>query len=122
MCRWLAYTGSPILFTQVLDTRSTRSSTKACTPGSGPRRPTAADSASAGMTPRPSAGVFRSIEPTWNDQNLRELAGHCGQGNSNTDRAVGQIRIGRIQTPERWPRHRNGPGLHPRRSSDRRCP
>ncbi|HEX6858098.1 MAG TPA: class II glutamine amidotransferase, partial [Streptosporangiaceae bacterium] len=25
---------------------------------------------------RPVPGVFRSIEPAWNDQNLRELAGH----------------------------------------------
>ena len=33
-------------------------------------------SASAGMTPAPVPGVFRSIEPAWNDQNLRELAGH----------------------------------------------
>ena len=24
----------------------------------------------------PAPGVFRSIEPAWNDQNLRELAGH----------------------------------------------
>jgi predicted glutamine amidotransferase len=28
------------------------------------------------MTPRPSPGVFRSIEPAWNDANLRELAEH----------------------------------------------
>ena len=27
------------------------------------------------MTPRPSPGIFRSIEPAWNDQNLRALAG-----------------------------------------------
>ncbi len=26
----------------------------------------------------PAAGVFRSIEPAWNDQNLRELSGHNG--------------------------------------------
>jgi hypothetical protein len=44
-------------------------------PGPFADRPTATDSASAGMTPRRSQGVFRSIEPAWNDQNLRELAG-----------------------------------------------
>jgi hypothetical protein len=27
------------------------------------------------MTPAPAPGVFRSIEPAWNDANLRELAG-----------------------------------------------
>jgi glutamine amidotransferase len=28
----------------------------------------------------PEPGVFRSIEPAWNDQNLRELAGHISSG------------------------------------------
>jgi len=28
----------------------------------------------------PTPGIFRSIEPAWNDQNLRELAGHIASG------------------------------------------
>ena len=76
MCRWLAYTGSPVLLTQVLYTpvhslidQSLHSRLGAET--------TNGDGFGVGWydtTPAP--GVFRSIEPAWNDQNLRELAGH----------------------------------------------
>jgi predicted glutamine amidotransferase len=51
MCRWLAYSGSPIVMKEVLDGGTTRSLTKACTRGSGPRPPTATGSASAGTAP-----------------------------------------------------------------------
>jgi predicted glutamine amidotransferase len=76
MCRWLAYTGSPVLLTQVLYTpvhslidQSLHSRLGAET--------TNGDGFGVGWydaTPAP--GVFRSIEPAWNDENLRELAGH----------------------------------------------
>ena len=76
MCRWLAYTGSPVLLTNVLYTpvhslidQSLHSKLGAET--------TNGDGFGIGWydaTPAP--GVFRSIEPAWNDQNLRELAGH----------------------------------------------
>jgi predicted glutamine amidotransferase len=76
MCRWLAYTGSPILLTDVLYTpvhslidQSLHSKLGAET--------TNGDGFGVGWydaTPAP--GVFRSIEPAWNDQNLHELAGH----------------------------------------------
>ena len=76
MCRWLAYTGSPVLLSEVLYTpvhslidQSLHSRLGAET--------TNGDGFGVGWydaTPAP--GVFRSIEPAWNDQNLRELAGH----------------------------------------------
>jgi predicted glutamine amidotransferase len=76
MCRWLAYTGSPVLLTDVLYTpvhslidQSLHSKLGAET--------TNGDGFGVGWydaTPAP--GLFRSIEPAWNDQNLRELAGH----------------------------------------------
>jgi glutamine amidotransferase len=76
MCRWLAYTGSPVLLTDVLYTpvhslidQSLHSRLGAET--------TNGDGFGVGWydaTPTP--GLFRSIEPAWNDQNLRELAGH----------------------------------------------
>ena len=76
MCRWLAYTGSPVLLTDVLYTpvhslidQSLHSQLGAET--------TNGDGFGVGWydtTPTP--GVFRSIEPAWNDQNLHELAGH----------------------------------------------
>jgi len=76
MCRWLAYTGSPVLLTEVLYTpvhslidQSLHSRLGAET--------TNGDGFGVGWydaTPVP--GVFRSIEPAWNEPNLRELAGH----------------------------------------------
>ena len=76
MCRWLAYTGSPVLLTRVLYTPvhsmidlSLRSRLGAET--------TNGDGFGVGWyDAAPAPGVFRSIEPAWNDQNLRELAGH----------------------------------------------
>ena len=76
MCRWLAYTGSPVLLTQVLYTpvhslidQSLHSRLGAET--------TNGDGFGVGWyDAAPTPGVFRSIEPAWNDQNLRELAGH----------------------------------------------
>jgi predicted glutamine amidotransferase len=76
MCRWLAYTGSPILLADVLYTpvhslidQSLHSRLGAET--------TNGDGFGVGWyDARPAPGVFRSIEPAWNDQNLRELAGH----------------------------------------------
>ena len=41
-----------------------------------PRRRTATGSASAGTGRAATPAVFHSIEPAWNDRNLRELAGH----------------------------------------------
>jgi predicted glutamine amidotransferase len=76
VCRWLAYTGSPVLLTDVLYTpvhslidQSLHSRLGAET--------TNGDGFGIGWyDAAPVPGVFRSIEPAWNDQNLRELAGH----------------------------------------------
>jgi predicted glutamine amidotransferase len=76
VCRWLAYTGSPILLTDVLYTpvhslidQSLHSKLGAET--------TNGDGFGVGWyDTRPVPGVFRGTEPAWNDQNLRELAGH----------------------------------------------
>ena len=76
MCRWLAYTGSPVLLTRVLYTpvhslidQSLHSRLGAET--------TNGDGFGVGWyDAAPAPGVFRSIEPAWKDQNLRELAGH----------------------------------------------
>jgi predicted glutamine amidotransferase len=76
MCRWLAYTGSPVVLTDVLYTpvhslidQSLHSRLGAET--------TNGDGFGIGWYDTgPVPGVFRSIEPAWNDQNLHELAGH----------------------------------------------
>jgi predicted glutamine amidotransferase len=77
MCRWLAYTGSPVLLTDVLYTpvhslidQSLHSKLGAET--------TNGDGFGVGWysAAAPAPGVFRSTEPAWNDENLRDLAGH----------------------------------------------
>src|SRR5947207_2441714 len=76
MCRWLAYTGSPVLIQDALYTpvhslidQSLHSRLGA--------EPTNGDGFGFGWYDAgPTPGVFRSIEPAWNDANLRELAGH----------------------------------------------
>lgn len=76
MCRWLAYSGSPILLTDLLYTpvhslidQSLHSHLGAeTTNGDGFGLGWYAD----GSVP----GVFRSIEPAWNDSNLRDLSAH----------------------------------------------
>jgi len=77
MCRWLAYSGSPILIEELLykpehslidQSRHARlgvDTTNGDGFGVGWYDPDA-------QTP----AVFRSIEPAWNDRNLREVAGH----------------------------------------------
>ena len=76
MCRWLAYSGSPVLIEELLYKpqhslidQSLHSQLGAET--------TNGDGFGIGWygaceTP----GVFHSVEPAWNDRNLRELAGH----------------------------------------------
>jgi predicted glutamine amidotransferase len=76
MCRWLAYSGSPVLLEELLFKpkhslidQSLHSRLGATT--------TNGDGFGIGWyglgeTP----GLFHSIEPAWNDRNLRELAGH----------------------------------------------
>ncbi|HEX9030742.1 MAG TPA: class II glutamine amidotransferase [Streptosporangiaceae bacterium] len=76
MCRWLAYSGSPILLTNVLYTpvHSLIDQSMHSRLGS---ETTNGDGFGLGWyTDAPTPGVFRSIEPAWNDQNLRDLAGH----------------------------------------------
>jgi len=76
VCRWLAYTGAPTRLTEVLYTpvhslidQSLHSRLGAET--------TNGDGFGVGWYDAASEpGLFRSIEPAWNDLNLRELAGH----------------------------------------------
>ena len=76
MCRWLVYSGTPVLLNNVLygGTHSLIDQSLHSRIGV---ETTNGDGFGVGWygdddTP----AVFRSIEPAWNDQNLRELAGH----------------------------------------------
>ena len=76
MCRWLAYTGSPVLIKEALYTpvhslidQSLHSRLGA--------EPTNGDGFGLGWYDgETTPGVFRSIEPAWNDENLREITAH----------------------------------------------
>ena len=76
MCRWLAYSGSPVLLSNVLYTpihsfidQSLHSRLGAET--------TNGDGFGVGWYDgREEPGLFRSTEPAWNDSNLREMAKH----------------------------------------------
>jgi len=76
VCRWLAYSGSPVLIKELLYTpkhslidQSLHSQLGAeTTNGDG----FGIGWYGVGKTP----GVFHSVEPAWNDRNLRELTGH----------------------------------------------
>ena len=80
MCRWLAYSGSPVHLEDLLTNRITRSWCRASTHGSGVET-TNGDGFGVGWygaarTP----GMFHSTEPAWNDRNLRELSAHASAG------------------------------------------
>lgn len=80
MCRWLAYSGTPVLLERLIYTpvhslidQSLHSRLGAeTTNGDGFGIGWYAD----GSTP----ATFRSTEPAWNDRNFREIAGHIRSG------------------------------------------
>ena len=80
MCRWLAYSGSPVLLEDLifkpqnsLVVQSKHSRLGAET--------TNGDGFGVGWYGAlPTPGIFRSIEPAWNDRNLRELSAHARSG------------------------------------------
>jgi predicted glutamine amidotransferase len=76
MCRWLAYSGSPILMRDVLygGTNSLVDQSLHSRLGA---EPTNGDGFGVGWYGAPDTpGMLHSTEPAWNDRNLRELAGH----------------------------------------------
>jgi glutamine amidotransferase len=76
MCRWLAYSGAPILLEEVLYGGPNSLVDQSLHSRLG-AEPTNGDGFGVGWYGAPDTpGVFRSTEPAWNDQNLREIAGH----------------------------------------------
>src|SRR3954454_18507266 len=76
MCRWLAYTGSPVLVEDLLyrPEHSLIVQSMSSTLGA---EPTNGDGFGLGWYgDGDGPGVFRSIEPAWNDRNLHEVAAH----------------------------------------------
>jgi predicted glutamine amidotransferase len=76
MCRWMAYSGSPVLIEDLLYTTENSLIVQSLHARLGVE-PTNGDGFGVGWyDERPTPGVYRNTEPAWNDTNLREVAGH----------------------------------------------
>src|SRR5215469_6529373 len=72
MCRWLAYTGSPILVEKALYSPAHSLIEQSLHSELGAEATNGDGFGLGWYDDQPLPGVFRSIEPAWNDQNLRE--------------------------------------------------
>ena len=81
MCRWLAYTGSPVLIEDLLYKPTNSLIVQSLHSRLGAEA-TNGDGFGLGWYDEHSAtpGVFRSIEPAWSDRNLQELSAHVRSG------------------------------------------
>ena len=80
ICRWLAYSGSPVLLEELLYNRQNSLIVQSLHSRLGAEE-TNGDGFGVGWYGAPDTpAVFRSIEPAWNDRNLRELSGHIESG------------------------------------------
>ena len=76
MCRWLAYSGSPVLLEDLLYKPEHSLIVQSLHSRLGAET-TNGDGFGVGWYGvQPTPGVFRSTEPAWNDRNLRDLAAH----------------------------------------------
>jgi predicted glutamine amidotransferase len=80
MCRWLAYSGSPVLLREALYSPAHSLIDQSLHSRLGAET-TNGDGFGVGWYgDQPTPGMFHSIEPAWNDRNLRELSGHVSSG------------------------------------------
>src|SRR4051812_15913764 len=80
MCRWLAYSGAPVRIEELLYKPRNSLVVQSLHSQLGVE-PTNGDGFGVGWYgDRETPGLFRSIEPAWNDRNLREVAGHVRSG------------------------------------------
>jgi predicted glutamine amidotransferase len=80
MCRWLAYTGSPILLERALYSPAHSLIEQSLHSRLGAEATNGDGFGIGWYDDQPTPGVFRSVEPAWNDQNLRELSAHITSG------------------------------------------
>ena len=81
MCRWIAYSGSPVILDELLYKPENSLVMQSRHSALGVE-PTNGDGFGIGWydAHSPIPGLFRSVEPAWSDQNLRELAQHIRSG------------------------------------------
>lgn len=76
MCRWIAYTGGPILLEDLV-IKPKDNLIQQSLRAKAPRTPTNGDGFGIGWYDKqPNPGLFRSIRPAWNDLNLLDLTSH----------------------------------------------
>ena len=76
MCRWLAYSGSPVLVEELLYGRQNSLIVQSLHSRLGAEETNGDGFGIGWYGEQESPAVFHSIEPAWNERNLRELAGH----------------------------------------------
>jgi predicted glutamine amidotransferase len=76
MCRWIAYSGSPVLLEQLLYTPVHSLIDQSLHSRLGVETTNGDGFGVAWYGEQETPGLFRSVEPAWNDRNLRDLAGH----------------------------------------------
>jgi predicted glutamine amidotransferase len=76
MCRWLAYSGAPVLLERALYAPAHSLIDQSLHSKLGAEATNGDGFGIGWYDAQPTPGVFRSVEPAWNDQNLHELAGH----------------------------------------------
>lgn len=80
MCRWLAYTGSPILLSKALYAPAHSLIDQSLHARLGAEATNGDGFGIGWYDETPAPGIFRSIEPAWNDRNLHELSDHVSSG------------------------------------------
>jgi len=76
MCRWLAYTGSPLLLGEALYAPAHSLIDQSLHSELGAEATNGDGFGIGWYDATPAPGLFKSVEPAWNDRNLRELANH----------------------------------------------
>src|SRR2546421_524193 len=80
MCRWLAYSGAPVLLQEALYAPAHSLIDQSLHSRLGAET-TNGDGFGVGWyDDQPTPGVFHSVEPAWNDHNLKELGNHVSSG------------------------------------------
>ena len=80
MCRWLAYSGSPVLVEDLLYKPANSLIVQSQHSRMGATTVNGDGFGVGWYGPMETPGVYRSTEPAWNDRNLRELSAHARAG------------------------------------------
>jgi predicted glutamine amidotransferase len=80
MCRWLAYSGSPILLKEALYAPAHSLIDQSLHSRLGAEATNGDGFGIGWYDAAPAPGLFKSVEPAWNDCNLHELAEHISSG------------------------------------------